>query len=180
MHKKAPFENSVRASSHGNSLMLDVNSDPDASLKTLTFRHVMQDPLGRTYFMMFLKKEHAEENLIFYESVETVKKVENNELAKAAADLVASYLIPGVETEVNISDQMKRNIIKMAEGDVESKQAEFIKQLERAQNEVMMILAMGAFPRFLKSNYFAQYKIKSRQQREGRDNEMSIRGAERA
>ena len=67
MHKKAPFENSVRASSHGNSLMLDVNSDPDASLKTLTFRHVMQDPLGRTYFMMFLKKEHAEENLIFYE-----------------------------------------------------------------------------------------------------------------
>lgn len=63
---KRQVENSSR-SSHKNSLLLDVNSDPNASIKTLTFRHVMQDPLGRTYFMMFLKKEHAEENLIFFE-----------------------------------------------------------------------------------------------------------------
>lgn len=42
-------------------------SDPHASLKTLTFRHVMQDPLGREFFMKFLRVEHAEENLGFYE-----------------------------------------------------------------------------------------------------------------
>lgn len=65
---KRQVENSSR-SSHKNSLLLDVNSDPNASIKTLTFRHVMQDPLGRTYFMMFLKKEHAEENLIFFEVI---------------------------------------------------------------------------------------------------------------
>lgn len=53
-------------SSHKNSLRLDT-TDSNVSLKTLTFRHVMHDPLGREYFMKFLKKEHAEENLAFFE-----------------------------------------------------------------------------------------------------------------
>jgi hypothetical protein len=52
--------------SHLNSLRLDVG-DASVSLKTLTFRHVMNDVLGREYFMKFLKMEHAEENLEFYE-----------------------------------------------------------------------------------------------------------------
>lgn len=94
--------------------------------------------------------------------------------------MVASYLIPGVETEVNISDQMKRKIISLAEGDVGAKQEEFIKQLERAQNEVMMILAMGAFPRFLKSNFFVQYKLKAKQARDGNDGAISMRSPEKA
>lgn len=52
--------------SHKNSLKLDT-SDANVSIKTLTFRHVMHDPVGREYFMKFLKKEHAEENLTFFE-----------------------------------------------------------------------------------------------------------------
>lgn len=52
--------------SHKNSLKLDA-SDPNVSLKTLTFRHVMKDPIGREFFMKFLKTEHAEENMLFYE-----------------------------------------------------------------------------------------------------------------
>lgn len=104
----------------------------------------------------------------------------SDELTNAANELVASYLIPGVETEVNISDQMKRNIISMADGNVAARQEEFIKQLERAQNEVMMILAMGAFPRFMKSNYFVQYKIKSKQQRDAEARNEDIREPERA
>jgi len=75
---------------------------------------------------------------------------------------------------------MKRKIISLAEGDVGAKQEEFIKQLVRAQNEVMMILAMGAFPRFLKSNFFVQYKLKAKQQREGNDGAISMRSPEKA
>lgn len=52
--------------SHRFSLKLDAG-DTGVSIKTLTFRHVMKDPLGREYFMIFLKLEHAEENLIFFE-----------------------------------------------------------------------------------------------------------------
>ena len=53
-------------SSNKNSLRLD-SGEKDVSLKTLTFRHVMNDHLGREDFMKFLKMEHAEENLSFFE-----------------------------------------------------------------------------------------------------------------
>lgn len=52
-------------SAHKNSLRL-VATDGE-SLKTLTFKHIMRDPLGRQFFMSFLKLEHAEENLMFFE-----------------------------------------------------------------------------------------------------------------
>ncbi len=61
-------------SSHKNSLKLDTAGDTTASIKTLTFRHVMNDPLGREFFMKFLKKEHAEENLAFFEVSLTIRQ----------------------------------------------------------------------------------------------------------
>ncbi len=85
--------------------------------------------------------------------------------------MVATYLMPGVETEVNISDQMKRALIKAATNDVENNLAEFLKHLDRAQNEIMMILAMGAFPRYLKSKNFLNYKIRVKEMRDKEDEE---------
>lgn len=42
------------------------------------------------------------------------------------------------------------NLIRMAsQDDVGQHQKEFVAALERAQKEIMMILAMGAFPRFI-------------------------------
>jgi hypothetical protein len=86
-------------------------------------------------------------------------------------EMVATYLMPGVETEVNISDQMKRSLIKAASNNVENNLPEFLKHLDRAQNEIMMILAMGAFPRFLKSKQFLHYKIKVKELRDMEDEE---------
>ncbi len=94
-------------------------------------------------------------------------------------EMVATYLMAGVETEVNISDQMKRGLIKAATNDVEKNIEEFLKHLDRAQNEIMMILAMGAFPRFLKSKQFLHYKIKAKEIRD-REEEEEERAAESA
>jgi hypothetical protein len=94
-------------------------------------------------------------------------------------ELVSSYLIPGVETEVNISDVMKTNLIKMASGDVGAIQTDFITALERAQKEIMILLAMGAFPRFIKSKIFREYKKKARELRDKEDEE-ELRAAENA
>lgn len=65
----------------------------------------------------------------------------------------------------------------MASGDLGANQKEFIAALERAQKEIMMILAMGAFPRFIKSKFFQDYKKKAREIRE-REEEEEMRGAE--
>ncbi len=68
---------------------------------------------------------------------------------------------------------MKTNLIKMAsQDDIEQNQKEFIAALERAQKEIMMILAMGAFPRFIKSKFFQDYKRKARELREKEEMEM--------
>lgn len=163
------------------SLRLDPG-DSGVSIKTLTFRHVMKDPLGREYFMNFLKLEHAEENLIFFEEVEKFKiqiTEKNADVKGLVEEMVATYLMAGVETEVNISDQMKRALIKAATNDVEKNIEEFLKHLDRAQNEIMMILAMGAFPRFLKSKQFLHYKIKAKEIRD-REEEEEERAAESA
>jgi hypothetical protein len=81
--------------------------------------------------------------------------------------------MPGVETEVNISDQMKRNLMSTASKDIEIYLEEFLRHLDRAQNEIMMILAMGAFPRFIKSKIFIQYKIKAKELRDKEDEEQT-------
>lgn len=62
---KNPVQELSNRSNHKNSLRLQA-SDGE-SLKTLTFKHIMRDPLGRAHFMMFLKIEHAEENMLFFE-----------------------------------------------------------------------------------------------------------------
>lgn len=66
VHRSARGNIGSAKDSHRFSLRLDVG-DSGVSIKTLTFRHVMKEPLGREYFMIFLKLEHAEENLIFFE-----------------------------------------------------------------------------------------------------------------
>jgi hypothetical protein len=48
------------------------NYGGDRNLRVLTLRQVMQDPLGKKYFMMFLEKEHAEENLRFFEVIRSL------------------------------------------------------------------------------------------------------------
>lgn len=110
--------------------------------------------------------------------MEQIKREGEERLRINAMELVESYLTPGVETEVNISDNMKRQLTNISADDILTRQAEFYKALDRAQNEVMMILAMGAFPRFLKSEYFYNYKVKVRELRE-RENEQSIRAVEK-
>lgn len=92
--------------------------------------------------------------------MENIKKVGAEDLARCAEELVASYLKPGVETEVNVSDNMKRNIMRLVHDQNTSQLDELMKYLDKAQNEILMIMAMGAFPRFMKSSLFIEYKVK--------------------
>lgn len=96
------------------------------------------------------------------QEVEEVKVRKGAELADRMLMLVNMYLKPGVETEVNISDNMKKNILVLANGEQAMEQAaELIKCLEKAQNEILMIMGMGAFPRFMRSHLFKEYKRKA-------------------
>eukprot|EP01038_Epipyxis_sp_PR26KG_P007069 gene7069-9649_t len=121
----------------------------------IMFSSLMQDPKGREFFMKFLKSEHAEENLIFFEEIENLKKMNNEKFVSQTQILISSYLLPGVQNEVNVSAVMKQSIVKMNE-DMRVQHELFLEYLEKAQHEIVLILALGSFPRFLKT---VEYKL---------------------
>eukprot|EP01038_Epipyxis_sp_PR26KG_P004917 gene4917-6880_t len=128
------------------------------SVKAPSFQALMGDNKGRDSFMKFLKAEHAEENLIFFQEVENIKKMEQKDLAKSTQDLVSSYLLPGVETEVNVSDNMKKNLANMVNTETEvQEQDRLLEYLNKAQNEIVMIMALGSYPRFMKSDSYKEW-----------------------
>lgn len=86
-------------------------------------------------------------------------------MISSTQELVESYLKPGVETEVNISDNMKKNILKMVESRTTEEQLqELLKYLQIAQNEIFMIMSMGSFPRFSKSKLYQEYVRRAREE----------------
>lgn len=78
-----------------------------------------------------------------------MKKLEKSERQALAKSVSNKYIKEGAEFQVNISYKMKNNVEKMMEGS--GNDDELLQSLFDAQNEIVSILAMGAFPRFLKS-----------------------------
>lgn len=74
--------------------------------------------------------------------------------------LIATYLQPGCATEVNISDQLRNSIndslVKGNAGNLD-----LIIGFKLAQAEIVKIMALGAFPRFLMSTNFGVYRSES-------------------
>lgn len=62
---------------------------------------------------------------------------------------------------------MKKNILKLIENDNAVAQIQELKAyLQTAQNEVSVMMSMGAFPRFRKSNLFKEYLKQTRNEKE--------------
>jgi hypothetical protein len=64
-----------------------------------------------------------------------------------------------VESEVNVSDNMKKYVTTLATKENSSTEnSELLSYLERAQNEIFMIMALGSFPRYRKSEVYKEWK----------------------
>lgn len=96
------------------------------------------------------------------QEVENIKSSPRTDLQKNVQDLASSFLKPGVESEVNVSDNMKKNILVLSNDDSNYQQGELVGYLEKAQNEILMIMAMGAYPRFIKSKLYADFILKKK------------------
>ena len=78
------------------------------------------------------------------------------ELASQAQGLITTYLTPGSSTEVNVSDELRQSISDALAGKGTKK--DLMTAFEDAQAETVKIMAMGAFPRFLMSDTFNEYR----------------------
>ena len=125
--------------------------------------HVLSEESGREAFMKFLQTEYASENLDFFMAVEQMKKAAADtgmtaELASSAQNLMTTYLAPDSTTEVNVSDELRKSIEDAVAGKATKK--ELIAAFEEAQAETVKIMSLGAFPRFLMSDTFNDYRAR--------------------
>lgn len=90
--------------------------------------------------------------------MENIKKLDSHTIALEAQNLVDTYVAPNTETSgINISDKLKQNIQSAATSD-SCEQDQLLNFMEKAQNEILMIMALGAYPRFLKSKQYIDWK----------------------
>ena len=96
------------------------------------------------------------------QAVNAMKKTGDSKNVACLADqIVRTYLQPGVPTEINISDTLRNSITSMVSGERLSTRVELFDAFNAAQNETIKMMAMGAFPRFLRSQAFIQYRAQN-------------------
>jgi PAS domain S-box-containing protein len=130
------------------------------SPQTEGLQKFLADELGRKAFISFLKTEFAEENMMFYEEVEKLKLMSPKELAQTASVLVEKYITPDSEFQANISDGLRANITAAMNNENASAET-ILEAFVTAQQDAFKIMSLGAFPRFLMSKAFSDYRAQS-------------------
>ena len=114
----------------------------------------------------FLKFEHAEENLYFFEAVENLKLIEPVEYSDAGPDadffegwrkIMKRHINPGCPEAVNLPHDLNRALLDLQSGAMPNVTRQAVtKELEKAEKEVVGMIA-GVFPRFQASSIFKGY-----------------------
>eukprot|EP01080_Neovahlkampfia_damariscottae_P005310 gene5310-8928_t len=78
----------------------------------MTLEDVVRDEKMKNNFMNFLKKENAEENLLFYLDVQKYKSLGWTERREFSKTIVKNFLEPFGKLELNISATLKNQVIE--------------------------------------------------------------------
>jgi len=118
---------------------------------------------GRDAYFRFLQSEHATENLSFFEAVNSFKARSSSDGLKTdIAAIVDKFLLPCSDEEVNLSSTTKALIISMVKSATDNQlndDYEAIRiSLEKAQQDILIIMALGSYPRFVKSNLYKDWR----------------------
>ena len=134
----------------------------------VTIMTFLNDANCKPYFHNFLKAEFADENLKLYDEIESIKSIKNKAvLQKKLKDVYELYVKPGAEFECNIPDSQRVALNSfISDSDIGLNQP-LLRLLESMEKEVLQILSLGSFPRFLKSQLYHQYVLDHRKEHRG-------------
>ena len=122
---------------------------------------------AKEYFMNFLKEEYADENLRLYDEICQIKNQNDRKsLNIKAREIYDTYIKPGASNETNLPDY-QRNTLEavifnsdMDESAVDmcpEMDKQLILAIDQVQKEILGILTLGSFPRFMKSKFYSQF-----------------------
>ncbi|XP_023567604.1 regulator of G-protein signaling 11 isoform X2 [Octodon degus] len=112
-----------------------------------SFRELLDDPVGRAYFMDFLQKEFSAENLSFWEACEELRFGGQAQIPDLVDAVYQQFLAPGAARWVNIDSRtMERTLEGLC------RPHRYV--LDDAQLHIYMLMKKDSYPRFLKSDMY--------------------------
>ena len=127
---------------------------------SVSFKAVLDNPIGRQLFRQHLINEFSVENLNFYEAVEIFKETFNRDekrylsRGKFAKNLFSRYLARRHVTQVNVSDAIIRNLASKMEGDNFEVKVDLFNE---AAEEVYSLMENDSFRRFQNTAEYKEY-----------------------
>jgi hypothetical protein len=103
-------------------------------------------PQIKIHFRAYLASERNESTLDFLDEVQRWHRLMGDEAADAAIHIYERYVRPGGEEELNLPSSLRR-------GNMFNDPEQHARLLERALHEVISLLALDAWPRFLRSKH---------------------------
>jgi hypothetical protein len=122
---------------------------------------MLNDESGRHAFVNFLKSEFAEENIMYYEAIEAMKTKSPKDVATEAAALREKYTIPENRTIPDLEDTLGKKISEELNNETSSHSENVLHAISSVQKDIVSLMALEAFPRFLISKSYADYLPKT-------------------
>ncbi|XP_056308084.1 regulator of G-protein signaling 11 [Danio aesculapii] len=114
---------------------------------SFSFTELLDDPMGRKEFLIYLEKEFSAENLCFWQACEDVRHGESSKIPEKVDEVYKQFLAPGASRWVNIDS---KTMEKTLEG--LKRPHRFV--LDDAQMHIYFLMKKDSFPRYLKSELY--------------------------
>ncbi|XP_056119550.1 regulator of G-protein signaling 11 isoform X1 [Rhinichthys klamathensis goyatoka] len=114
---------------------------------SFSFMELLNDPMGRKEFLVYLEKEFSAENLCFWQACEDVRHGETSKIPEKVGEVYKQFLSPGASRWVNIDS---KTMEKTLEG--LKRPHRFV--LDDAQMHIYFLMKKDSYPRYLKSDLY--------------------------
>ncbi|MBN3315057.1 RGS20 protein, partial [Atractosteus spatula] len=117
----------------------------DVSSWAVSFNTLLESPTGRSVFMEFLRSEHSDENMLFWQACEELKTVTHKAtIAERVKQIYLDYISILSPKEVSIDATVRETINK-------NMSAPTAYVFNDAQAQIYALMHRDSYPRFLNS-----------------------------
>ncbi|CAJ0921592.1 unnamed protein product, partial [Mesorhabditis belari] len=115
-----------------------------------SFDNLMKNKTGQKYFAEFLKGEYSDENILFWQACEELKREKNAEKIEEKARIIyedfISILSPKeVSLDSRVREIVNNNMVRPSS-----------QTFDEAQNQIFTLMQRDSYPRFLSSALYRQ------------------------
>ncbi|CAI4233324.1 unnamed protein product [Auanema sp. JU1783] len=110
-----------------------------------SFDNLMRNKLGQKYFAEFLKGEYSDENILFWQACEELKREKNAEKIEEKARIIYEDFISILSPKEVSLDSRVREIVN------NNMQRPSASTFDEAQNQIFTLMQRDSYPRFLAS-----------------------------